>query len=74
MLTIDIDTGGTMTDALVTDGATRHCIKVDTTPHDFTVAFQTCLMEAARLYGIHELDEFLAKVYPQAETSLAAVQ
>ncbi|MGQ0696763.1 MAG: hydantoinase/oxoprolinase family protein [Panacagrimonas sp.] len=62
MLTIDIDTGGTMTDALVTDGATRHCIKVDTTPHDFTVAFQTCLREAGKLYGIDDLDAFLAKV------------
>ncbi|MGQ0620459.1 MAG: hydantoinase/oxoprolinase family protein [Panacagrimonas sp.] len=62
MLTIDIDTGGTMTDALITDGATRHCIKVDTTPHDFTVAFKTCLIEAGQLYGIDELDDFLAKV------------
>ena len=62
MLTIDIDTGGTMTDALVTDGATRHCIKVDTTPHDFTVAFQTCLKEAGKLYGIDTLEEFLPRV------------
>lgn len=62
MLTIDIDTGGTMTDALVTDGATRHSIKVDTTPHDFTVSFQNCLKEAARLYGIETLEAFLPKV------------
>lgn len=62
MLTIDIDTGGTMTDALVTDGATRHSIKVDTTPHDFTVSFQNCLREAGRLYGIEDLDAFLQKV------------
>ena len=62
MLTIDIDTGGTMTDALVTDGATRHCIKVDTTPHDFTVSFQNCLKEAARLYGLDTLEAFLPKV------------
>lgn len=62
MLTIDIDTGGTMTDALVTDGATRHCIKVDTTPHDFTVSFQSCLREAASLYGMDDLDVFLQKV------------
>lgn len=62
MLTIDIDTGGTMTDALVTDGATRHSIKVDTTPHDFTVAFQTCLREAGKLYGVEELDAFLQRV------------
>tara|TARA_R110000850_G_scaffold191091_1_gene317205 strand:+ start:1009 stop:2988 length:1980 start_codon:yes stop_codon:yes gene_type:complete len=63
MLTIDIDTGGTMTDALVTDGATRHCIKVDTTPHDFTVSFQECLREAARVCGEGEdLNVFLRKV------------
>lgn len=62
MLTIDIDTGGTMTDALITDGATRHCIKVDTTPHDFTVAFQNCLKEAGKLYGIETLEAFLPKV------------
>lgn len=62
MLTIDIDTGGTMTDALVTDGAMRHCIKVDTTPHDFTVSLQNCLKEAARLYGLDTLEAFLPKV------------
>jgi N-methylhydantoinase A/oxoprolinase/acetone carboxylase beta subunit len=62
MLTIDIDTGGTMTDALVTDGEVRHCIKVDTTPHDFTVSLQNCLKEAAKLYGIEALDEFLSRV------------
>lgn len=62
MLTIDIDTGGTMTDALVSDGAARHCIKVDTTPHDYTVAFENCLREAARLYGDDSLESFLRKV------------
>lgn len=62
MLTIDIDTGGTMTDALVTDGATRHCIKVDTTPHDYTVSFQDCLREAGKLYGVDSLEEFLPRV------------
>lgn len=62
MLTIDIDTGGTMTDALITDGATRHCIKVDTTPHDFTVGFQNCLQEAARLYGLDDIAALLARV------------
>ncbi|WP_022977951.1 acetophenone carboxylase subunit alpha [Nevskia ramosa] len=62
MLTIDIDTGGTMTDALITDGATRHCIKVDTTPHDFTVGLQHCLSEAAKLYEIEDIAALLAKV------------
>jgi N-methylhydantoinase A/oxoprolinase/acetone carboxylase beta subunit len=62
MLTIDIDTGGTMTDALITDGAARHSIKVDTTPHDFTVSFQHCLAEAAQIYGASGVDEFLQRV------------
>ena len=62
MLTIDIDTGGTMTDALITDGAARHSIKVDTTPHDFTVAFQHCLAEAAKLYDAPSVEEFLQRV------------
>jgi N-methylhydantoinase A/oxoprolinase/acetone carboxylase beta subunit len=38
--TVDIDTGGTMTDALVSDGKSRHWFKVDTTPHDYTVSFR----------------------------------
>ncbi|HKY90539.1 MAG TPA: hydantoinase/oxoprolinase family protein [Nevskiaceae bacterium] len=62
MLTIDIDTGGTMTDALVTDGATRHSIKVDTTPHDYTVSFANALREAGRIYGFDELEPFLRTV------------
>jgi N-methylhydantoinase A/oxoprolinase/acetone carboxylase beta subunit len=62
MLTIDIDTGGTMTDALVTDGNVRHCIKVDTTPHDFTVSFLNCLREAGKLLGVEDLEEFLKGV------------
>src|SRR5690349_10602828 len=37
MYTVDIDTGGTMTDGLVADGSELHAIKVDTTPHDYTV-------------------------------------
>ena len=46
MYTVDIDTGGTMTDCLVTaDDGKQHFIKVDTTPHDYTVSFQTCLQE-----------------------------
>lgn len=62
MLTVDIDTGGTMTDALVTDGATRHCVKVDTTPHDFTVSLANALREAGKVYGFDELEPFLRKV------------
>ena len=43
MFTVDIDTGGTMTDALVSDGATRHAFKVDTTAHDYTLSLLGCL-------------------------------
>jgi N-methylhydantoinase A/oxoprolinase/acetone carboxylase beta subunit len=51
MYTVDIDTGGTMTDGLVADGGELHAIKVDTTPHDFTVSFRQILVEAARALG-----------------------
>lgn len=62
MITIDIDTGGTMTDCLVSDGADRHCIKVDTTPHDFTVSFLKCLEAAAEIYGKPTVEELLRDV------------
>ncbi|CAI07450.1 Related to beta-subunit of acetone carboxylase, possible subunit of acetophenone carboxylase [Aromatoleum aromaticum EbN1] len=62
MYTVDIDTGGTMTDALVSDGEQRHAIKVDTTPHDYTVSFNGCLSEAAKRLGYPSTEAFLAKV------------
>ncbi len=62
MFTVDIDTGGTMTDALVSDGAVRHAYKVDTTPHDYTVSFLNCLQEAARHLEFASVEAFLAKV------------
>lgn len=62
MLTVDIDTGGTMTDALVSDGETRHAFKVDTTPHDYTVSFLACLREAARHFGDDSVAAFLSRV------------
>src|SRR5690606_15113040 len=62
MLTVDIDTGGTMTDALVSDGETRHAFKVDTTPHDYTVSFLACLREAARHFGDDSVAAFLGRV------------
>ncbi len=62
MFTVDIDTGGTMTDALVSDGAARHAFKVDTTPHDYTVSFLACLQEAARALDYPDVDAFLRKV------------
>ena len=49
MYTVDIDTGGTMTDGLVSEGGRRYAFKVDTTPHDYTVSFLACLKEAAKM-------------------------
>ena len=62
MFTVDIDTGGTMTDALVSNGAERHAFKVDTTPHDYTVSFRSCLQEAARQLEFASVEDFLARV------------
>lgn len=62
MFTVDIDTGGTMTDALVSDGATRHAIKVDTTPHDYTVSLLACLQEASRTLDYPSVEVFLREV------------
>lgn len=62
MLTVDIDTGGTMTDALISDGERRHSFKVDTTPHDYTVSFLACLTEAAKALEYPDVTSFLAKV------------
>ncbi|MFC7655872.1 hydantoinase/oxoprolinase family protein [Pseudonocardia benzenivorans] len=47
MLNIDIDTGGTMTDGLVSGDGTVFSIKVETTPHDVTLSFLE-ILEAAR--------------------------
>ena len=44
---VDIDTGGTMTDGLVS-GPETFSVKVETTPHDLTISFlgvlQACLL------------------------------
>jgi len=62
MITIDIDTGGTMTDCLVSDGAQRHALKVDTTPHDYTVSFVECLEAAAKHYDRESVADLLTDV------------
>jgi N-methylhydantoinase A/oxoprolinase/acetone carboxylase beta subunit len=62
MYTVDIDTGGTMTDGLVWDGTTMITIKVDTTPHDLVVSFRELLNEAARQLGHTGLRAFLDEV------------
>src|SRR3954449_746564 len=60
--TVDIDVGGTLTDGLFSDGTTVTPVKVDTTPHDFTVCFFECLKEGARLLGYESLTALLAEV------------
>jgi acetophenone carboxylase len=60
--TVDVDIGGTLTDGLFSDGATVTPVKVDTTPHDFTVCFFECLKEGARQLGFADLTALLAQV------------
>ena len=62
MFTVDIDTGGTMTDALVSDGQARRAFKVDTTPHDYTVSFLACLQEASRALNYPSVETFLRQL------------
>src|SRR4051795_12081965 len=60
--TVDIDIGGTLTAGLFSDGTAVTPVKVDTTPHDFTVCFFECLKEGARLLGFESLTALLAEV------------
>lgn len=46
-VTINIDTGGTFTDGVVSDGTETHSLKVLTTPHDLTMCFRSLLGAAA---------------------------
>lgn len=67
MFTIDIDTGGTMTDGLVSgsgaDGPPRVVsLKVETTPHDVTIAFVDVLEAARAELGFPDLRSFLSEV------------
>ncbi len=62
MYTVDIDIGGTLTDGLIYDGLNSFAVKVDTTPHDFTVCFMDCLLKGAEKAGFEQLSDFLAKV------------
>jgi acetophenone carboxylase len=60
--TVDIDIGGTLTDGLFSDGSTVTPVKVDTTPHDFTVCFFECLKEGARELGFADVTDLMAHV------------
>ncbi|MBK8960526.1 MAG: hydantoinase/oxoprolinase family protein [Proteobacteria bacterium] len=62
MLCIDVDTGGTMTDTLVSGGAAPLLIKVESTPHDVTVSFMQSLEAAAAAAGFRDLGSFLDEV------------
>ena len=62
MFNVDIDTGGTMTDTLVSGGPQPLLIKVESTPHDVTVSFVQSLEAAATLVGAESLAQFLDQV------------
>ncbi|MCB1746722.1 MAG: hydantoinase/oxoprolinase family protein [Gammaproteobacteria bacterium] len=62
MYCVDVDTGGTMTDTLVSGGAAPVLIKVESTPHDVTVSFMQSLERAAEALGFKGLGAFLDEV------------
>ncbi|MGI5132350.1 hydantoinase/oxoprolinase family protein [Pseudonocardia sp. CA-107938] len=62
MLNIDIDTGGTMTDGLVSGDGTVFSVKVETTPHDVTIAFVEVLEAARARVGAASLRDLLDDV------------
>ena len=59
--TVDIDTGSTFTDGYFSDGERYWGAKVETTPHDFTVAFLACLDEGAKRIGLPNVRELLRR-------------
>jgi acetophenone carboxylase len=60
--TVDIDIGGTLTDGLYSDGHVVTPVKVETTPHDFTVCFFENLKAGATELGFADLKSLLAEV------------
>src|SRR5437016_12481507 len=50
--TINIDTGGTFTDAFVVRGNECHAVKTLTTPHDLVVCFTDVIEQAAEATGL----------------------
>jgi N-methylhydantoinase A/oxoprolinase/acetone carboxylase beta subunit len=61
--TIDVDTGGTCTDGLFSDGKNLTWVKVDTTANDLTTAFNKCLDEGTKKLGFSNVSEFLDQVH-----------
>lgn len=68
MLNIDIDTGGTMTDGLVSGEVASvgfsgvFSVKIETTPHDVTIAFLEVLEAARQKVGATTLRDLLDEV------------
>ena len=62
MYCVDIDTGGTMTDTLVSGGESPLLIKVESTPHDITESFRQSLEQAAEQLDYQNLKDFLDQV------------
>lgn len=62
MFNIDIDTGGTMTDGLVSGNGRVLSLKVETTPHDVTIAFLDILEAARAQLDLPDLRALLAEV------------
>ncbi len=58
--TIDIDTGGTFTDAFVVHRGEVHTVKVLTTPHDLALCFAQVLERAAEVVGV-PIDDLLSE-------------
>lgn len=62
MYTVNIDAGGTMTDGLVVGRDRVHTFKVDSTPHDLTVAMVALIEQAAVDLGFASRRDFLDRV------------
>jgi len=62
LLNIDIDTGGTMTDGLVSGEDRVISLKVETTPHDVTIAFVDILEAAKDTLGLPDLRTLLQRI------------
>lgn len=60
-VTVDMDVGGTFTDGFFTLGDRSLGVKVDTTPHDLTSCFWSCLEAGAEQLGFADLGSILAE-------------
>jgi N-methylhydantoinase A/oxoprolinase/acetone carboxylase beta subunit len=59
---VDLDIGGTFTDAIFSRKGFAKLIKVETTPHDLSVCFQKALEKGAEELGFENLSFFLSRV------------